>query len=99
MALRKFLILRRPPTGPRRARPEDRLPRPSRRTHDTDPSDPQFPDRLAGLGRFFNRPRTGTMGTGRKLSAGRAPSGRYDSGGYDYDPTNFSIRTLGMQSD
>ena len=25
MALRKFLILRRPPTGPRCARPEDRL--------------------------------------------------------------------------
>jgi hypothetical protein len=25
MALRKFLILRRPPTGPRSARPEDRL--------------------------------------------------------------------------
>ena len=25
MALRKFLILRKPPTGPRYARPEDRL--------------------------------------------------------------------------
>src|SRR3954452_3327482 len=56
MALRKFLILRRPPTGPRDARPEDRLRDHLEGRTNADPAN-RSPDSLESRDPYVDGPR------------------------------------------